>query len=481
MVAQRFEPGEQSRLRAVLVASSVADEQAAAGHGRERHRDLDLRIIVAAGPLIGVGPGMVEDVFALRMGLHIGRRRRPRWPRRAFDQQMEPATSRCARRPNPKSSSAFRKAWVRNGLKRSPSRAVCSVAAGAGLAQASHCCGSTSASRSRRGRVISDGMQSQAVLHRGMIAAPIRDQCKARRAATGRQGTKPSKTIWSAQRCRALALLRRPHGPAITGAPGRRNSVAAACGRSSTAIGQEIRPRVVEMRQRGEFVLLRRRAGRPIRGRRNAASATMPSGHRRVSRAALPQMGDDGRVEALERQRPVIAAARSRPTRSASRMSPSKALLISQISGTRPSISVEKRWQRGDAVGRAAEAQLARARRGLVRHAAGCAGQAVEGRSRGTPRLRRRAIAARRIRSQSRPRWRRAPPTASSRSGRLRASCSPRWAIGAARQPVRSGARLTPFTRSRTAPRPRPRSRSAAPRRRWWSAHGAPCRPAPPP
>src|SRR5580704_3819739 len=41
------------------------DEEPASGHGRERHGHLELRIIVAPGALVGVGPGMVEYVLAL--------------------------------------------------------------------------------------------------------------------------------------------------------------------------------------------------------------------------------------------------------------------------------------------------------------------------------------------------------------------------------------------------------------------------------
>ena len=48
-----------------------AREQSAAGRGRERHGNLQLRIVAAPGPLVGVRPAMVEDVFAARMGLHI--------------------------------------------------------------------------------------------------------------------------------------------------------------------------------------------------------------------------------------------------------------------------------------------------------------------------------------------------------------------------------------------------------------------------
>ena len=46
-------------------------EQARAGHRRERHRHLELGVIVAAGALEGLGPAVVEDVFAARMALHV--------------------------------------------------------------------------------------------------------------------------------------------------------------------------------------------------------------------------------------------------------------------------------------------------------------------------------------------------------------------------------------------------------------------------
>src|SRR5262249_6629562 len=39
-------------------------EQARPGHRRKRNRDLQFRIVVAAGPLKGLGPAMVENVFA---------------------------------------------------------------------------------------------------------------------------------------------------------------------------------------------------------------------------------------------------------------------------------------------------------------------------------------------------------------------------------------------------------------------------------
>ncbi len=41
-----------------------AREEARPGHGGEGHRDLKLRVIVAAGPLIGFGPALVEHILA---------------------------------------------------------------------------------------------------------------------------------------------------------------------------------------------------------------------------------------------------------------------------------------------------------------------------------------------------------------------------------------------------------------------------------
>ena len=41
------------------------------GRRRERHRDLQLGVVAAAGALIGFGPAMVEHVFAARMGFHV--------------------------------------------------------------------------------------------------------------------------------------------------------------------------------------------------------------------------------------------------------------------------------------------------------------------------------------------------------------------------------------------------------------------------
>jgi hypothetical protein len=44
-------------------------QEAPPGRRRERHRDLELGIVVAAGPLVGVGPAVVEDVLACEWDL----------------------------------------------------------------------------------------------------------------------------------------------------------------------------------------------------------------------------------------------------------------------------------------------------------------------------------------------------------------------------------------------------------------------------
>ena len=64
-------PAAASR-RAVLVGVRAGpDQQAPAGHRREGHRRLELGIVAPAGALIGVGPAMVEDVFAHGMALQV--------------------------------------------------------------------------------------------------------------------------------------------------------------------------------------------------------------------------------------------------------------------------------------------------------------------------------------------------------------------------------------------------------------------------
>ena len=50
-------------------------EQPLPRHRRERHRDLELGIILPAGALPRIGPAVVEHIFALAVALQIGGRR----------------------------------------------------------------------------------------------------------------------------------------------------------------------------------------------------------------------------------------------------------------------------------------------------------------------------------------------------------------------------------------------------------------------
>ena len=79
----------------------AARQQPPARHGGERHGDLELGIIIPAGPRPCLGPGMVEHIFALAVALHIGRHQRfgPAVRSVDRDRQRLPAGSRgCASR-----------------------------------------------------------------------------------------------------------------------------------------------------------------------------------------------------------------------------------------------------------------------------------------------------------------------------------------------------------------------------------------------
>ncbi len=66
---QQHEPG-------LLHVHARPHQQPGAGGGGEGRRRQQLRIVLAPRPLIGVGPGVVEDVFALAVGLQIERHHR---------------------------------------------------------------------------------------------------------------------------------------------------------------------------------------------------------------------------------------------------------------------------------------------------------------------------------------------------------------------------------------------------------------------
>ena len=62
------------RLAGNIGMGARLDQEAASGRRRERHGDLQFRIIVAAGALVGLGPAAVEHVFAARVAFHVAGR-----------------------------------------------------------------------------------------------------------------------------------------------------------------------------------------------------------------------------------------------------------------------------------------------------------------------------------------------------------------------------------------------------------------------
>ena len=64
------------------------DQEPASGDWRERHGHLELGIIVAAGALVGVGPGVVEDILALAVALEIAGRGGDHAPARVLNREV---------------------------------------------------------------------------------------------------------------------------------------------------------------------------------------------------------------------------------------------------------------------------------------------------------------------------------------------------------------------------------------------------------
>jgi len=59
------------RLARFRRARAGTDEEAGAADRGERHRNLQLRVVLAAGALEGLGPAVIEHVFALAVGLQV--------------------------------------------------------------------------------------------------------------------------------------------------------------------------------------------------------------------------------------------------------------------------------------------------------------------------------------------------------------------------------------------------------------------------
>jgi len=66
--AQGLESADQGGA-GLICARSVRDQQARARRRGEGRGDLELRVVAPAGALIGIGPAMVEDIFALAVAL----------------------------------------------------------------------------------------------------------------------------------------------------------------------------------------------------------------------------------------------------------------------------------------------------------------------------------------------------------------------------------------------------------------------------
>jgi hypothetical protein len=73
LVAKGDQACRQRRLDRLRLRPRPGQQTGARGRG-ERHADLQFGVIAAAGALIGVGPTVVEDVFALGMRFQIAGR-----------------------------------------------------------------------------------------------------------------------------------------------------------------------------------------------------------------------------------------------------------------------------------------------------------------------------------------------------------------------------------------------------------------------
>jgi hypothetical protein len=65
-VGQRRRSPQQERL-ALGPVGALAYQQPPTCNRREGHGGLQLRVVAAGGALIGVGPGVIEDIFAVGM------------------------------------------------------------------------------------------------------------------------------------------------------------------------------------------------------------------------------------------------------------------------------------------------------------------------------------------------------------------------------------------------------------------------------
>ena len=88
-----IEPAELEQARGERLTGGVGmrawlDQEPASGHRRERHRDLELWIIAAAGALIGLGPAAVEHIFTARVAFDVAGRGGERRAAGGFDDEV---------------------------------------------------------------------------------------------------------------------------------------------------------------------------------------------------------------------------------------------------------------------------------------------------------------------------------------------------------------------------------------------------------
>ena len=96
--------------------ASVLQQQARAGRRGERRGDLQLGIIIAARPVPGIGPGMVEHIFALAVRLADRRAARRAACHRHLRSRIGSGLQPVPGPTLPESSSAVRKAWLMKGI-----------------------------------------------------------------------------------------------------------------------------------------------------------------------------------------------------------------------------------------------------------------------------------------------------------------------------------------------------------------------------
>ena len=70
----QFDQAGHKRAPGLIGLRARPDQEPRSGRRRKRHRDLQFRVIAAAGMGIGFGPAGVEHVFAARMAFEIARR-----------------------------------------------------------------------------------------------------------------------------------------------------------------------------------------------------------------------------------------------------------------------------------------------------------------------------------------------------------------------------------------------------------------------